>query len=75
MSILREVLIQAWDAVRRNRTRSLLTMLGIAWGIVAVALLMSYGGGFRGAIVPSVMTKSVLIDRQAVKPSVEMFVA
>jgi putative ABC transport system permease protein len=51
MSILREVLIQAWDAVRRNRTRSLLTMLGIAWGIVAVALLMSYGGGFRGALV------------------------
>ncbi|MGE0849449.1 MAG: acyclic terpene utilization AtuA family protein [Hyphomicrobiaceae bacterium] len=33
------------------------------------------GGGFRGAIAPSVMTKSVLIDRQAVKPSVEMFVA
>ena len=33
------------------------------------------GGGFRGAIVPAVMTKSVLIDRQRVKPSMEMFVA
>jgi putative ABC transport system permease protein len=48
---MREVLVQAWDAVRRNRTRSLLTMLGIAWGIIAVALLMSYGGGFRAALV------------------------
>jgi putative ABC transport system permease protein len=51
VNVLREVLVQAWDAVRRNRTRSLLTMLGIAWGIVAVALLMSYGGGFRAALV------------------------
>jgi hypothetical protein len=33
------------------------------------------GGGFRGAIVPSVMTKSVLIARELVKPSVEIFVA
>jgi len=32
------------------------------------------GGGFRGAIAPAVMTKSVLIDRDKVKPSVEMFV-
>jgi hypothetical protein len=33
------------------------------------------GGGFRGAITPAVMTKSVLIDRDRVKPSFEMFVA
>jgi putative ABC transport system permease protein len=51
VNVMRETLVQAWDAVRRNRTRSLLTMLGITWGIVAVALLMSYGGGFRTALV------------------------
>jgi putative ABC transport system permease protein len=51
MNVMRETLVQAWDAVHRNRTRSLLTMLGITWGIVAVALLMSYGGGFRTALV------------------------
>ena len=33
------------------------------------------GGGFRGSIVPSVMTKSVLIARDRVRPSVEVFVA
>jgi hypothetical protein len=33
------------------------------------------GGGFRGAITAAVMTKSVLIDRQLTKPTVEMFVA
>jgi hypothetical protein len=33
------------------------------------------GGGFRGSIVPCVMTKSVLIERERVKPTVEVFVA
>ena len=49
--MLGEVLVLAWDALRRNRTRSVLTMLGIVWGIVAVAVLMAYGSGFRGALV------------------------
>ena len=49
--MLKEVLVQAWDALRRNKVRSSLTMLGIAWGIVAVALLMAYGGSFRQVLV------------------------
>ena len=51
--MLREILIQSWDALRRNPARSLLTMLGIVWGIVAVTLLMAYGSGFRGVLVPA----------------------
>jgi len=46
-----ELVAQSWANLTRNRTRSFLTMLGIVWGIVAVALLMSYGGGFRQALV------------------------
>lgn len=49
--MLKEILIQAWDALRRNPTRSLLTMLGIVWGIAAVTLLLSYGAGFREVMV------------------------
>ena len=33
------------------------------------------GGGYRGAIVPCVMTKSVLIERERVKPSLQVMVA
>jgi len=33
------------------------------------------GGGFRGSITPSVVTRSVLIDREAVRPSLRMFTA
>ncbi|HVP43232.1 MAG TPA: ABC transporter permease [Terriglobales bacterium] len=49
----RELLTQAWVALRRSPTRSLLTMLGIVWGIVAVTLLIAYGGGFRTVLVRS----------------------
>jgi putative ABC transport system permease protein len=49
--MFREVIIQAWDALRRQPVRSLLTMLGIVWGIVAVAVLLAYGSSFRDVMV------------------------
>jgi putative ABC transport system permease protein len=43
---------QAYGALRHNRRRSLLTMLGMAWGIATVVLLLAYGSGFqRGLMV------------------------
>src|SRR3989304_4575436 len=48
--MFREILLQAWDALQRHRLRSFLTMLGIVWGIVAVALLIAYGSSFRAVI-------------------------
>lgn len=38
---------QAYNALRHNRRRSLLTMLGMAWGIATVVLLLAYGDGFE----------------------------
>jgi putative ABC transport system permease protein len=49
--MLREIFIQAWDALRRQPLRSFLTMLGIVWGIVAVAVLLAYGSSFRDVMV------------------------
>lgn len=51
--MLREVLIQSLLNLMRNRTRSILTMLGIVWGIVAVTVLLAYGSGFREVLVHS----------------------
>src|SRR5438270_8654010 len=43
---------QAYNALCYNRRRSLLTMLGMAWGIATVVLLLAYGTGFqRGLMV------------------------
>lgn len=38
---------QAYNALRYNRRRSILTMLGMAWGIATVVLLLAYGSGFE----------------------------
>jgi putative ABC transport system permease protein len=51
LSMMREILRESWTALARSRTRSLLTMLGIVWGIVAVTLLIAYGSGFRMVLV------------------------
>jgi len=49
--MLREVLIQAWLSLRRQPLRSFLTMLGMVWGIAAVALLIAYGSSLRSVVV------------------------
>jgi putative ABC transport system permease protein len=49
--MLREILLQAWDALKRNPTRSFLTMTGIVWGIVTVTLLIAYGSGFQHVMI------------------------
>jgi putative ABC transport system permease protein len=45
-----DLLQQAYDALRHNRRRTALTMLGMAWGIATVVLLLAYGNGFGRAI-------------------------
>ncbi len=45
-----DLLKMAYEAMRYNRRRTLLTMLGMAWGIATVVLLLAYGDGFGNAI-------------------------
>ena len=49
--MLTEIILEAWIALKRNYTRSLLTMLGIVWGIATVTLLLAYGSSFRRILV------------------------
>src|SRR3989441_2439956 len=49
--MLIDIFKQAWAALGRNPVRSLLTMTGISWGIVAVTLLLSYGAGFHSVLM------------------------
>jgi putative ABC transport system permease protein len=41
---------QAWEAMIYNRRRTAITMIGMAWGIATVVLLLAYGAGFSHAI-------------------------
>lgn len=47
--MLRDLLQESYDAMRYNRRRTALTMLGMAWGIATVVMLLAYGDGFGRA--------------------------
>jgi putative ABC transport system permease protein len=51
MSQAKDVISEAYVSLRHNRRRTALTMLGMAWGIATVVLLLAYGTGFSQAIV------------------------
>ncbi|HEY7354104.1 MAG TPA: ABC transporter permease [Terriglobales bacterium] len=61
--MLTEIIREAWIALKRNYTRSFLTMLGIVWGIATVTLLIAYGSSFRHILVSGfdAFGKSVVI--------------
>src|SRR5450631_1467116 len=48
--MMRDLLEESYNAMRHNRRRTALTMLGMAWGIATVVLLLAYGDGFGRAI-------------------------
>ncbi len=62
--MMRDILHEAWTAMRYNRRRTTLTMLGMAWGIATVVLLLAYGNGFSEAcanIFASFGTKTLIL--------------
>lgn len=62
--MMRDLLREAYDAMRHNRRRTALTMLGMAWGIATVVMLLAYGDGFGQAcqnIFANFGTKLVIV--------------
>lgn len=60
-----ELARQTWDNLRANRLRSVLTMFGIAWGVLTIVLLSAMGEGFqRGNLaVVRELGKNIVIIR------------
>jgi putative ABC transport system permease protein len=48
--MMRDLLQEAYGAMQHNRRRTMLTMLGMAWGIATVVILLAFGSGFERAI-------------------------
>jgi len=62
--MMRDILRESWNAMKYNRRRTALTMLGMAWGIATVVLLLAYGNGFGEAcanIFASFGTKTMIL--------------
>jgi putative ABC transport system permease protein len=47
--MFKDILGQAWEAMLYNRRRTAITMVGMAWGVATVVLLLAYGNGFGRA--------------------------
>jgi len=61
---MNDLLHEAYTAMRHNRRRTALTMLGMAWGIATVVMLLAYGDGFGQActnIFANFGTKMVIV--------------
>ena len=61
--MLKELILQGWQALMRNRMRSILTMMGITWGLVSVVILLAYGQGLGGGVLAafSAMGNNVIV--------------
>ena len=62
--MLHDLLQEAYAAMRHNRRRTALTMLGMGWGIATVVMLLAYGDGFGRAcanIFANFGTKLVIV--------------
>src|SRR5690349_14557629 len=62
--MFRDLLDESYSAMRHNRRRTALTMLGMAWGIATVVMLLAYGDGFGQAcanIFANFGTKMVVV--------------
>src|ERR1043166_1867625 len=52
---LKELISQGWQALMRNKLRSVLTILGIVWGLASVVILLAYGQGLGGSVLHAFM--------------------
>src|SRR5437660_8522300 len=62
--MMRDLLNESYTAMRHNRRRTALTMLGMAWRIATVVMLLAYGDGFGRAcanIFANFGTKLVIV--------------
>src|SRR6266403_2698476 len=64
LQMIQDLLQESYNAMRHNRRRTALTMLGMAWGIATVVMLLAYGDGFGRAcanIFANFGTKLVIV--------------
>ena len=66
--MLTDIFGQAVEAMRRNGRRTLITVIGMAWGIATVVLLLAYGAGFGQAFESDLRAVRHQHDRRLPRP-------